>query len=85
MGRLFTVNFKFKEEPVTALVNLVSAGYDISVNVRYLNKEVAALMPGGKVEFSLAEGIKSGRPHGRLGEELVYQTSEAISDYLQRH
>jgi hypothetical protein len=85
MGRVFTINFRFREEPVTALVNLNTVGYDISVNVRYLNKQIASLVPGGKVEFSLAEGLKNKDLDGRLAEELVYQTSEIISDYLEKH
>jgi hypothetical protein len=85
MGRLFTINFRFKEEPVSALVNLNTSDYNLSVNVRYLNKEVAALLPNGKVEFSLAHGIRNNQLPGRLAEELVLQTSEVISDYLQKH
>jgi hypothetical protein len=85
MGRLFTVNFRFKEEPVTALVNLAEKGYDLSVNVRYLDKEVASLVPDGRLAFSLAEGIINGSQVGKLGQELVLKTSEAISNYLEKH
>lgn len=86
MGRLFTVNFRFKEQPITALVNLRQQGYDLSCMVRYLDKEIATIVPEGKVIFSLANGVEKPETFsGRLGEELLHQTTEAISTYLEKH
>jgi hypothetical protein len=83
MGRVFTVNFKFKQQPVTALVNVRDRGYDLSCIVRYLDQEVATLLPGGKLIFSLAHGLESPvHLAGKPQEELFHRTTEAISHYL---
>jgi hypothetical protein len=85
MGRLFTVNFRFKEQPVTALVNLRHQGYDLSCMVRYLDKDIATLVPEGQLVFSLANGMEGPPAAGKLGEELLFRTTEAISNYLGKH
>jgi hypothetical protein len=86
MSRVFTINFRFKEQLVSALVNLRDKDYNLSFQVRYLDKEVAELVPGGRIEFSLSGFSGKGEiKSGRLGEELLFSTSEAITNYLQSH
>jgi len=87
MGRVFTVSFKFMEQPCTALVSLNdSEGYNPAFNVHYLSKEVGLILPERKLVFSLVNGIENPETiHDRLAEELVEKTSEAISQYLDVH
>jgi hypothetical protein len=87
MGRVFTVSFRFREQPCTALVCLKNADdYNPAFKVSYLSKEVEAVLPERKIVFSLANGIESPEKiNNRLTEELVEKTSEAISRYLREH
>jgi hypothetical protein len=87
MGRVFTVSFKFMEQPCTALVSLNnSEGYNPAFRVHYLSKEVGSILPERKLIFSLVNGIQSPETmNNRLAEELVEKTSEAISQYLDIH
>ena len=82
MSRVFTVTFPYKEKGCTALVSLKEEGYDLSFMVRYFDKELNALLPGGKLVFSLSEGIKTA---AGIPEDLVCCTSEAIAGYLRVH
>ena len=85
MSRLFTVSFPFKGQEYTALVSLSQREYDLSCSVRYLNKEAETLIPEKKIMFSLAGGMESPkRLQDKLAEELVQQTSMAISEHLQQ-
>ena len=46
MGRVFTVSFKFKEQPCTVLVSLNDKdGYNPAFSVHYLEKEVENIIP----------------------------------------
>jgi hypothetical protein len=87
MGRVFTVSFRFREQPCTALVSLRNADkYNPAFNVHYLSKEIENVLPERKIVFSLANGIEEPREiQGRLTEELVERTSEAITHYLEEH
>ena len=83
MSRIFTINFRFREQPVTALVNLRGAGCERTCIVRYLDQEIATLMPNGTLAFSLGNSQKPpGKLAGRPQEELYYRTSEAITRHL---
>ncbi|MDB5251851.1 MAG: hypothetical protein JWP27_1020 [Flaviaesturariibacter sp.] len=83
MGRDFTVNFRYKEQPVTALVNLRDQGYDLSCMVRYLDQDIETMVPEGKLVFSLGNGLQAPRQlTGQPQLELFSRTSEAISRYL---
>ena len=87
MGRVFTVSFRFLEQPCTALVSFRNQdGYNPAFSVHYLNKEVETILPDRKVIFSLANGIENPKTiDSKLAEELVEKTSEAISHYLEVH
>ena len=87
MGRVFTVSFRFMEQPCTALVSFHNQdGYNPAFCVHYLDKEVEAILPERKVTFSLANGIENPEAVvSKLAEELVEKTSEAISHYLEVH
>ena len=87
MGRVFTVNFCFMEQPCTALVNFRNQdGFNPIFNVHYLNKELETIIPARKLAFSLANGIENPEIiDSDLAEELVEKTSEAISHYLDVH
>lgn len=83
MSRLFTISFPFKGHEYKALVSLQLRQYNLSCMVRYLNKEAEAILPEGKVVFSLEGGIETPRNStSELTEELVTRTSIAISDHL---
>ena len=82
MARLFTIEFPFKGKMESALVSFGSEAYDMSFVVRYLDEEMNQIIPGGRVVVSLSEGIKSPKQLSRLGEDLVYHTTEAINQYL---
>ena len=87
MGRVFTVSFRFREQPCTALVSLRnSQDYNPAFDVHYLSKEVESVLPERKIVFSLANGIESPQKiNDRLTEELIEKTSEAITHYLEEH
>jgi hypothetical protein len=79
--RLFTVNFFFKGKTHSALVSF-RQGHDLSFFVRYLDGDVKYLIPDGKIEVSLLEGLKAPKQLSKIGEDLVFQTTEAIAGYL---
>ena len=85
MGRVFTVNFNFLEQPCTALVSFRNQeGYNPAFSVHYLNKELEMVLPERKLTFSLANGIEHPETiDSKLAEDLVEKISEAISNYLQ--
>ena len=86
MSRLFTISFPFKGQEYTALVSLQQRQYNLSWLVRYLNKEAEAILPEGKVVFSLEGGIETPKNiTNDLTEELVAETSIAISQHLLHH
>jgi hypothetical protein len=83
MSRLFTVNFSFKNQNCTALVNIKEEGYDMHFHIRYLDKEIANLVPDGRVDISLASGVAHSYILSNvITSELVQTTSEAISNHL---
>ena len=85
MGRVFTVSFKFQEQPCTALVTLNEKNkYNPSFSVHYINKEVEAILPERKLVFSLLNGVEDpGIISDKLAQDLVEKTSEAITHYLE--
>jgi hypothetical protein len=86
MARLFTITIPFHNQDCPALVTLRSSGPDISCQVRYIDKRINNLLPGGVLIFSLSEGLK--QPHelkDQQAEELVHCTTEAIAQYLHQH
>ena len=87
MVRVFTVSFRFRDQPCTALVSLNDKdGYNPSFCVHYLDKEVEKILPKRKLVFSLVNGIENYEfGTGKLTEDLVEKTSEAISQYLEAH
>ena len=87
MGRVFTVSFKFMEQPCTALVTLNDKDdYNQSFSVHYLDKEVETIFPERKLVFSLANGVEDPKiVTDKLAEDLVEKTSEAITRYLEIH
>ena len=87
MGRVFTVSFRFREQPCTALVCLRNGDdYNPAFKVSYLSKEVESVLPERQILFSLANGIESPEKiKDRLTEELIEKTSEAITHYLDEH
>jgi hypothetical protein len=83
MARLFTISIPFNNHEYPALVTLKSQGHDISCLVRYIDKQLRDILPGGVLIFSLAEGLKQPLDlSDRRAEELVYSTTEAITHYL---
>ena len=85
MSRMFTVSFPFRGEEYTALVSLSNREYNLSCEVRYLNKEAEALIPEKKIMFSLVGGIESPQKlRDQLAEELVQCTTMAISEHLRQ-
>lgn len=86
MSRLFTLDLSYGGKSLPALVGLRSQGYDLAFFVHYLDKEVYHLVPGGNLEFSLAEGLQ--RP-AELSDasalDLVRDTIDAITAYLKGH
>lgn len=87
MGRVFTVSFKFKEQPCTVLVSLNDRdGYNPAFSVHYLDKEVENIIPERRLVFSLVNGIENPKTiHDKIAEDLVEKTSEAITQYLSIH
>ncbi len=87
MGRVFTVSFHFMQQPCTALVSLKNKDdYNPSFCVHYLDKQVANILPERKLVFSLISGVEDPEMiSGKIAEELVEKTSEAITRYLEVH
>lgn len=85
MARLFTVSIPYKNHEYPALVTLRTHGADISCLVRYVDKQLCDILPGGVLIFSLAEGLKQPLDLStKQAEELVYNTTEAIALYLHQ-
>ena len=85
MVRVFTVNFRFKSNLCSALVHLKEDQYDLNYHVRFLDKEIAELIPYGKLNLSLAKGIDNPTVLSNpLVFELVQITSEAISTFMRK-
>ncbi|MFL5808655.1 MAG: hypothetical protein ACJ749_03990 [Flavisolibacter sp.] len=84
MARVFSITFIYKGQPCPALVSFEPGGCDMSYLVRYLDRDISQLVPGGKIVVSLSEGIKSTKALSGLGQDLVYRTTEAISTYLHQ-
>lgn len=83
MARLFTISIPFKNHVYPALVTLRNQGPDISCLVRYTDKQISDILPGGVLVFSLAEGLKEPNHfNDKQAEELVFCTTEAITHYL---
>jgi hypothetical protein len=82
MAGVFTINFSYKGKLHSALVSFQAENYDMSFLVCYLDEDLGQLIPGRRIVVSLAEGIKSPKQLNKLAEDLVYQTTEAISDHL---
>jgi hypothetical protein len=84
MARLFTISIPYKNHEYPALVTLRNQGPDISCLVRYADKQLCDILPGGVLIFSLAEGLKQPlNLSDQQAEELVNCTTEAIAHYLQ--
>lgn len=85
MARLFSIDIPFKNEHYPALVSVRDQGYDLSCQVRYVDKRLQYILPGDILIINLTEGLKQPiNLPGDLAKELVRCTSEAISDYLQK-
>jgi hypothetical protein len=82
MARVFTINFFYKGKTYSALVSFQAETYDMSFLVCYLDEDLSQLIPGRRIVLSLAEGIKSPKQLNKVAEDLVYQTTEAISGHL---
>lgn len=83
MSQPFTVRFSFHEQPVTALVHFDPQGIDLTCRIRYINRELAALIPGQQLTVSLATGLADeGLLHNREAAELLTCTTEAIAAHL---
>lgn len=83
MARLFTISIPFKNHEYPALVTLRNQGLDTSCLVRYIDKQLCDILPGGVLIFSLAEGLLQPlNLSNQQAEELVYCTTEAITHYL---
>lgn len=82
MGRVFTINFPYKGRTCPAIVSFKSDSYDMSFLVRFLDKDISHVIPGARIEISLAEGIISHNQIGKSGEDLINLTTEAISKHL---
>jgi hypothetical protein len=81
MSRVFTVRFDFKGRSRTALVSFRESE-DISLLIRYLDEDIAHVLPERKIVVSLTEGIKAPKQLSKLAEGLLNQTTAAISQYL---
>jgi hypothetical protein len=85
MSRVFTVRFLYKEKTYTALVSFGSQEREFSHTVQYLDEDIDALIPGRKLLVSLADGVQQPKLIGKLAQDIVYKTTEAINEYLQHH
>lgn len=83
MSRIFKLNFNFRKKTYTALVSLKTIGYDLSFLVRYLDKELSEIIPGGKLMFHLSGIVEGADMDSLLAKELLSCTSDAISGYLK--
>jgi hypothetical protein len=84
MARLFSISIPFDGEEHTALVNIRQQGCDLVCVVRYIDKQLQYILPGGSLEFGLLEGLKlPKRLLTQDAENLVNNTVSAISRYLQ--
>jgi hypothetical protein len=85
MARVFTVNVPYKGQSRAALVSFNSEGYNMSFLVRYLDEDIQHLIPGRRIVVSLSEGLRSPKELSRLAEDLLNETTEVISEYLNLH
>jgi hypothetical protein len=84
MSLPITVRFCFHEQPVTALVHFDPSGVDLTCRIHYINREIAALIPGQELTWSLATGLADDALFdNEEATELVNCTTEAIADYFR--
>ena len=83
MSRIFTLPFKFRKKTYTALVCLKTMGYDLLFIVRYLDKELTEIIPGGKFMFQLSGKVEGADLESNLAKELLSCTTDAIAGYLK--
>jgi hypothetical protein len=82
MSRVFTVHFPFKGKTFSAIVSFKQEDVDLCFLIRYLDEDLEECISGRKVVVSLSEGIKSPSQLNKIGEDLVFNTTEAISNHL---
>lgn len=83
MARIFSLSVPFKGKSHTALVSIRQQGCDLVCMVRYLDKELERVLSGDTLVFGLMDGLKQPRHlPNTLAENLVHNTTDAISEYL---
>lgn len=65
------------------MVCLYEKGYNMLFKVQVFNEELHQILPSGKLEFSLSDGLRWPQTltHEK-GQELVHCIAEEISHYL---
>jgi len=58
-------------------------GHDYFCQVRYIDKNLQALLPSGRLTFNLSDALTTseGQPH-TITDELIACTNKAITEYL---
>jgi hypothetical protein len=82
MAGLFTIRVPFYKNTNTALVSFNSVDDETFV-VRYVEEEINEMIPGNKLIFTIYHGVISSATSTEPIQDLLYQTSRAISGYLQ--
>ncbi|RYY95772.1 MAG: hypothetical protein EOO11_15105 [Chitinophagaceae bacterium] len=85
MSRPFKVRIPYRNEVLTALVQLRNQGFDLICSIRYLEPQVAALFPKQQLVFSLAGGLQAEYLlRNNALADLLERTSEAIARHLDQ-
>lgn len=85
MVRLFSVDFNFKDESYTALVNSYMKDNEISFDIKLYDPALHSILPQGKLSYKGRKGYETlgdfNYPHSR---ELIKAIAGAIDSRLAK-
>jgi len=85
MARLFSVDFNFKEESYTAMVNSYMKDHDIFFEIRLYDTALYSILPEGKLSYKGKKGYENldgyEYPYSR---ELIHAIAGAIDTRLEK-
>jgi hypothetical protein len=83
MARIFTTHFQYNHQKYDAIVTIVTKEDTTCFNVKVLDLDLHAVLPGGEVYYEGKEGFKNnGKVDNRLTLALMSSISVAIEEHL---
>lgn len=83
MARIFTTQFQYNHQNYDAIVTIVTKEDTTYFNVKVLDQDLHAVLPGGEVYFEGKEGfMNNSKVDNRLTLALMSSISVAIEEHL---